>query len=325
MWYLSSHSYAAAERVGGSWTSFVRWLRSGLAQLRRRARPRSRKPIKTVAVESVPPVAHAAAVSAGPEVSPRPGRKPSWRVLGASVAGQRHIQQGRPCEDAAAWFARNDVLFLVVADGAGSARLGRLGSGAAVRAAMHAGLRLCLARRSITAGQAWRIVRAAVQHADRRLHRQAASLGAAPHDLACTLIAVLATPEFVAVAQVGDGAVVVSDGDARLLALTKPAKGEFANETSLLGCDPAVEMSLRGGGEVSFRAVAAFTDGLEQLSLQMPAGTPHAGFFTPLFEGLRTLPTAEADQALRQLLRSPRVAARSDDDKTLLVAQLVCT
>ncbi|MBU6399688.1 MAG: protein phosphatase 2C domain-containing protein [Verrucomicrobia bacterium] len=245
-----------------------------------------------------------------------------WRVMGACVAGSRHVRQKRRCEDTAAWFVSQDSLFFAVADGAGSAVFADMGSALAVGAALHAGALLCLAEGQIKAGAARRIVRTAVRCADRRIRRQARSLGMAAHDLATTLIVVIATPDFLVAAHVGDGAVVAGDGNGTLATVTAPAKGDFANETSLLGCNAAAEITVRTRGKAPFRSVAVFTDGLERLALTMPAGTPHPGFFNPLFNVLRSLPPWEGDEAIRQLLLSPRVAARSDDDRTLLVATL---
>src|SRR4051812_3556058 len=43
-----------------------------------------------------------------------------WRAVGASVPGMSHVNAGRGCDDAHGWFVRDDLVVLVVADGAGS-------------------------------------------------------------------------------------------------------------------------------------------------------------------------------------------------------------
>jgi len=63
----------------------------------------------------------------------------SWRVLGASVRGVRHLRDGTPCQDAHAWRALPDGrVALAVADGAGSAAHAEAGAGAAARVARFA-------------------------------------------------------------------------------------------------------------------------------------------------------------------------------------------
>lgn len=280
------------------------------------------KPAVTATTETAPFVKTPSATTVQAGALEPVVRNGQWRVACASVAGPYHVRQGRACEDTAAWFVWNDVVFLVLADGAGSAAYAQLGSSLATGVAVGLAARHCLTCGSVTGRDACRILRSALHGAERRIRAKAASLGVAPEQFACTFISVLATPRFVAAGQVGDGAVVIGDGGTRLVALTKPAKGEFANETSFLGSNPAIEIAARSAGEIPYRSIAVLTDGLERLSLQMPAGTPHPGFFTPLFSGLRSLNGAEADRALGELLRSERVAARSDDDKTLLVAQI---
>jgi hypothetical protein len=50
----------------------------------------------------------------------------------------------------------------------------------------------------------------------------------------------------------------------------------------------------------------------------------HRPFFEPLFARLRgTVSGDELNEPLRQFLASPRVAQRSDDDKTLILATRV--
>ena len=69
--------------------------------------------------------------------------------------------------------------------------------------------------------------------------------------------------------------------------------------------------------------VAAFSDGLQRLALNMAANTPHEPFFTPFFRVLGATPAADEEElrsALVRFLGSAAVNERTDDDKTLALA-----
>ena len=73
------------------------------------------------------------------------------------------------------------------------------------------------------------------------MEAEAAVREVASRDLACTLIAVVATPELIAVAQIGDGAAVAGDSAGNAIASTIPPCGEYINETIFLISPNAVE------------------------------------------------------------------------------------
>ena len=131
----------------------------------------------------------------------------------------------------------------------------------------------------------------------------------------------VATPQQVAVAQVGDGAAVVGDGDGNIVALTVPPCGEYINETIFLVSPDAIETAQWQVWQGKPAQIAIFSDGLQMLALKMPEAVPHAPFFSPLFRfAAQIQDEAEAKQQLDSFLRSPRVTERTDDDLTLLLA-----
>jgi hypothetical protein len=143
----------------------------------------------------------------------------------------------------------------------------------------------------------------------------------AARDLACTLIAVVATPELIAVAQIGDGAAVAGDRAGNAIALTVPPCGEYINETIFLISPNAIETAQFQVLREKLRHLAVFSDGLQMLALKIPEGTPHGPFFAPLFRFSGEWKEEEdAKQQLESFLRSPRVCERTDDDLTLLLA-----
>jgi hypothetical protein len=239
-----------------------------------------------------------------------------WQVAAASVRGSSHEKTGQPCQDAYCWQPLpGDILVMAVADGAGSAVLGDVGASIAVQTAIDT---LCLQQNTPpgpASDAAWHgLLTAAIA-------AEAQARAVKTRDLATTLILVVTTPHLVAVLQVGDGAAVVGDGTGTLMALTTPQSGEYINETTFLTSPAALQTAQGGVWHGAPRHIAAFSDGLQMLALKMPAGSPHAPFFTPLFHFMATITEAAAAQdQLAAFLRSPRVRERTDDDVTLLLA-----
>jgi hypothetical protein len=66
------------------------------------------------------------------------------------------------------------------------------------------------------------------------------------------------------------------------------------------------------------------SDGLTRLALKMPSYEPHVPFFQPLFAYIEETSPAnsnvKAEQQMAAFLASERVSARTDDDKTLVLA-----
>jgi hypothetical protein len=248
-----------------------------------------------------------------------------WRVVGASVRGTSHEKTGQPCQDAHAWnVLPNDVLVAAVADGAGSAPLGDVGSMVASRAVVDF-LAVKLAWPWPQADEGWHLLLTdAVKTARHAVEAAAAAREVSPRELATTLIAVIATAEFVAAAQVGDGAAVIGEVDGKAIALTAPQSGEYINETTFLVSPNAIDKTQVAVWRGAPAHLAVFSDGLQMLALKLPDGAAHAPFFAPLFRFVAQMTeAAEAQEQLKEFLHSPRITARADDDLTLLLAALV--
>jgi len=133
---------------------------------------------------------------------------------------------------------------------------------------------------------------------------------------------VLSSPHATLVLQIGDGGVVLDVGSGLEIAVT-PMGGEYANMTHFVTDDDALEVLATRVYAVPARRVAAFSDGIQRLALNLASNTPHEPFFAPFFDGLaRVRPEQEAqlEAALRRFLASPAVNERTDDDKTLALA-----
>lgn len=241
----------------------------------------------------------------------------TWRFAAASVQGTSHAKAGKPCQDAYSLALDEDTLLVAVADGAGSAPHSEIGASAAVSAAVdylmwvdpdeHTGYRL----------------HRAFEAAYDAVLSEAERLNCDVRELASTLILVLATPTEVWAQQIGDGAVVVRCMDGSLTTLTSPRNGEYPNETTFLTSEDAVDEAQQVMIPYSSDCVAIFSDGLQPIALNLANGEPHAPFFEPLLQfASQMTDLSSGTEQLEKFLSSPRVAQRTDDDLTLVLAVL---
>ncbi len=241
----------------------------------------------------------------------------AWTTLGESVAGTAHIARGLPCQDAVR-FARLDPagewLAVAVADGAGSASHADRGAALTCDGLLAGLAELDTLRRtdreSVT--ELFSRVRAEVI-------AEAERLGVRPRELACTAILAVAGPTTTLVAQLGDGAIVLGDAGGLRTAFW-PEPGEYANLTDFLTDERFADvLQVDVAGPVDDLAV--LTDGLQRLALDFSARVPHGPYFRPLFNELRAATDPEAlVEPFRKFLDAPRVNARTDDDKSLVLA-----
>jgi hypothetical protein len=245
----------------------------------------------------------------------------SWRAVAASVRGTSHEKTGQPCQDVHHWdILPGGILVAAAADGAGSAALGEMGAGVAARTAVE----MVIQREAVLPDDddGWRsLLTEAFKAARAAIEVEVVAHEVTERDLATTLILVVATPELVAAAQVGDGASVLADSEGNVIGLTEPQIGEYINQTTFLTSPDA----LNSAQSVIWRGravhVAILSDGLQMLALKMPEGTPHAPFFSPLFRFIAGMTDeTKAKEQLEAFLLSPRIRERVDDDLTLLLA-----
>jgi len=261
-----------------------------------------------------------------------------WRVIGASVTGTSHLRAGRGCDDAHAYRTLEpDHLLIAVADGAGSALRSARGAATAAQVAIDAAGHMLSQQVEPSASDQWLSVLTYILTTAREalvlLTRESvpvasdlpgsASKSAAEmsslRDFATTLLIAIVTAHWIAVAQIGDGAVVIQLPDGSTTSLTPSYRGEYINETCFL---TDAEYLARADYTILPRAgtqgIALLTDGLQLVAMNFPENTPHQPFFTPLFK-FAANPEAQPEE-LQRFLESERICARTDDDKTLVLA-----
>jgi Protein phosphatase 2C len=206
----------------------------------------------------------------------------------------------------------------VVSDGAGSAACGGFGARLVVRSLVTQ-VRERLARGERLDDEALRSI---IDHARDGIAFVAKDRALRPRDFAATMIAAVSTAAETVIAHVGDGAAVGEDADGAWLCLSWPSHGPYASTTYFVTDD---ELQLRiARFNTPLRTLALLTDGLERLALDFSTTTPHAPFFSAIAAPVQVSQAEGRDRrlsaALRTYLGSDKINARTDDDKTLLVA-----
>lgn len=255
-------------------------------------------------------------------------RLPVWRVYAASVRGASHQAGDVPCQDANHHRMLPDGrLIAVVADGAGSAARSQEGSRLAASAVT---VSLCqrLEEASPVRDDEWNeTMLDAFDDARGALAELASEEDIPLRELATTLTCAVVAPERLVLAQIGDGVAVARDPEGQLHTTIQPVRGEYANETNFLVAPNARELTTVWCGTQPVRSLVLSTDGLLRLAFQLPSYDPHLPFFAPLLGYIDQLPDdadqQSVDERIAAFLSSDRVNARTDDDKTLLIATRV--
>jgi hypothetical protein len=255
-------------------------------------------------------------------------RSACWRIAAASATGTSHERNGAPCQDN--WVLKElasgsgPVLLVAVSDGAGSACYSEIGSRLAVDGLVQS------AEAFFADGGAL----SGLERADmcRWMHDIAGSIAATARegghearDYSCTLLAALVGSTHAAFAQIGDGAIVVSNGeDDGWSYVFWPQHGEYANTTNFIqshDLDTLMEFEV---APCRFRELAIFSDGIENLVLHKAERAVHQRFFRDMMRPLRASAAIGIDEelsdGLRRYLASPVICERTDDDKTLVLA-----
>jgi hypothetical protein len=250
-----------------------------------------------------------------------------WSVAGVSVIGASHIARGTTCQDAHCYRQPGPgVLVIAVADGAGSAPRSDEGAWVAVHRAAATLERLAGSQQS-TDGRSTQVEDLSVAMSTAFGEARAALEYLAVEEsdplkfFHCTLCCVLAVDDRFVVGQIGDGVCVARSPDGGLFTAGEPQRGEYANEAYFLTMDGALDLVAISAFEDAVDGLAVTSDGLLRLALDMRSQEPHAPFFEPLFKYLESATDSSVARAeLARFLASDRVTARTDDDKTLVLA-----
>lgn len=146
----------------------------------------------------------------------------------------------------------------------------------------------------------------------------------AVRDFATTVVMVISDGLSTLALHIGDGAAIGRDTESgEWQTLCWPEHGEYASTTFFL-TDNGVPRARIVRHESPVDRLAVFTDGIERLALDFTTNLPHTPFFVGVSEPVAKSPAKGCDVALSAMLGaylvSDAINARTDDDKTLILA-----
>jgi serine/threonine protein phosphatase PrpC len=246
-----------------------------------------------------------------------------WQAVAVSAKGTKHERSKQPCQDYGDYEILSDgeVIIGVVSDGMGSASHSEVGSKLAVRVGLKELGTKDWRSRPEHNRDAEAIFNPIVREIRKAFERHAAVEGYSVQMLACTLLAFVATPEWLIAMQVGDGFIVAQTGNENLRLLFKPDKGEFANETTSVTSSKVFDEIKVSVSSNSYGFICVSTDGIENISLiKQEDWKPFDNFFIPLQRHMESDESLERKKEdLEKFLNSEKLNQKTDDDKTLLL------
>jgi hypothetical protein len=253
----------------------------------------------------------------------------AWVWAGARAIGSAHLAEGLPCQDA--FMCRIEqgaehppILIAALADGAGSAACADVG--AQLATLLVADIVSEVLIESVARDEIANVLRHAIVETQLALELEARDAARPIDDYACTLLVAILSANCAIVAQIGDGAVVIDDGEGGWRPVHWPDHGEYANTTHFLTDPDALDALQLAKLEGPPRRVCLFSDGLERLVLDFRDRSAHAPFFDAIFRPIEqhTEPghAAHISCELEALLASDKINDRTNDDKALLCVAL---
>jgi hypothetical protein len=250
-----------------------------------------------------------------------------WNWVSAACRGTSHERSDVRLQDSHSCFIpkgkRNDVFVAIVSDGAGSASFGGQGASLLCRTIGKEIRNHFMVSADLPTDEQ---IETWIDTARDLIFNVAQRRGLVPRDFAATLVFAISDGINVIIGHVGDGCIVIKDDELnKWLAPSWPDHGEYASTTTFVTDEPAPKLSLvRHKGAVS--ALVLFTDGLERLALDFLSKQPHEKFFEgicrPLFSNTIIGFNRALTEELKRYLNSDPINARTDDDKTLVIAVL---
>ncbi len=247
-----------------------------------------------------------------------------WKFTHASVTGKAHTDRGESGQDScrAGTILQSDseIFIGIAADGAGSTTDG--GRGAEIACGtLYEHISRAVRDNGDLSSITDEDVRNWITASRDKIVAEAQEHGKREREYACTILGSVAVHDHAIFFQIGDGAIVTRSGE-EYETIFWPEQGEYANTTFFMTDEQYLD-HLHIHHAESPDEIALFTDGLQNLVLSFSQKKAHPGFFKPLFDALQKNPEDGFFDFCAQLgsfLGRDDICARSDDDKTLVLA-----
>jgi len=241
--------------------------------------------------------------------------RPSHRIIAVSVTGNYHRQKGLMCQDFYAYKRLGRKIVAVIADGAGSAKYGRLG-------AKYICETLCRLLSTSSEGSIREHIIDAIQITREmltchRLNRAKDESGLI--DFSATVVGVVYDGKKGLFFHIGDGAAIALKNDkSQQYVISEPENGIFSSETFFFTMEDWKD-SLRFTPFTKADSLFLMTDGVTGFALKKDMHTIKDGFVLPIHAFLKSEKnTKRASAALTNTLATPTASRLSGDDKTLM-------
>jgi hypothetical protein len=250
---------------------------------------------------------------------------PEWKFLARTQTGVSHLKAGGSCQDVVRIQTMDSpegqCLVFCCSDGAGSALYGFDGASLVCEKFMELAHDYCSQCDSLLSGLCRKLGRRWIESIRTELVDKA-QMAKLPHqEFSCTLLAGIMSSQRSAFFQIGDGAIVIDEGEF-LRVVFWPQTGEYVNSTNFVTDEDSSSL-LEFDLFCRINELAVFTDGLERLLLRWDLRQAHEPALRPMlnqlastpFEGIRDL-----ELSMGLFLKSEAIASRTEDDTSLILA-----
>lgn len=244
--------------------------------------------------------------------------KNNIKVLSATVQGLRNNSRDVLCQDYCKFSTKGRNFVAVIADGAGSAKYGKIG--AKVICETLVDLMQNAHAHNIKKSIAFAIEVARDKIKRHRLNKD--KHGEGIHDFAATVVGLVFNKNEGLFFHIGDGVgIAFNNEDYKKFAISKPANGRFSCETYFYTMDDW-KKNLRFTSFKNFNTFILMSDGVTNFSLSSDFSTIDERFLAPINDFLnKETVKARAVKALKNTLKNPKAEKINPDDKTILWAK----
>ncbi len=222
-----------------------------------------------------------------------------WKLVQYSRQGRGHVKNNVPCQDKTYVLEKGRVSAIVLADGAGSAKLSHKGAEAVTKTIAEL---LCDNFEDFYHENDSLVVKDKVfSSLETTLSNLSSQLKCNTEELASTLLAIAATDDEYIIFHLGDGVIgYLADGKVKVASI--PNNGEFCNTTVFTTSRNAESQTKLYKGLLSDRITGfvAFSDGVESCLYNHKDNTINDGI-EQMFDDLEHLPISEVDNSLAEM------------------------